>query len=79
MTDSMTHVQILGSKFWGLGVQIKNRRTTFCSFCHGESMAKKWLDSIEKQKRSNVCDKWTDIHTYIQTDRVNDKNNRLLG
>jgi len=33
-------------------------------------MAKKWLDSIEKQKiRSNVCDK----ETYIHTDRVNDK------
>jgi len=29
-------------------------------------MAKKWLDSIEKQKRRiNVCDR--------QTDRVNDK------
>jgi len=38
-------------------------RTTFCSFCHAELMAKKWLDSIEKQKRSNVCDKQTDGHT----------------
>jgi len=28
-------------------------------------MTKKWLDSIENQKRSNVCDR--------QTDRVNDK------
>ena len=38
-------------------------------------MAKKWLDSIEKQQRRiNVCDKQTDG----QTDRVNDKNNRLL-
>jgi len=34
-------------------------------------MAKKWLDSIEKQKRSNVCDRRTDG----QTDRVNDKKN----
>jgi len=43
-------------------------------------MAKKWLDSIEKQKiRSNVCDKQTDRQTDGQTDRVNDKNNRLLG
>ena len=41
-------------------------------------MAKKWLDSIEKQKRrSNVCDKQTDRQTDRwtdrQTDRVNDK------
>jgi len=44
-------------------------------------MAKKWLDSIEKQKRrSNVCDIHTDrrayIHTYRQSQRQ--KNNRLL-
>ena len=31
--------------------QIKIRRTTFCSFCHGKLMAKKWLDSVEKQRR----------------------------
>jgi len=37
--------------------------------CHGKLMAKKWLDSIEKQKRSNVCD----TQTFGQTDRVNDK------
>ena len=39
-------------------------------------MAKKWLDSTEKQKRrSNVCDKQTDrrTHTHRQPDRVNDK------
>jgi len=47
--------------------QIKSRRTTFCSFGHGELKAKKWLDSIDKQRRSNVCDK------QIQTDRVKDK------
>ena len=35
-------------------------------------MGKKWLDSIEKQKRrSNVCDKQTNRRTH--TDRVNDK------
>jgi len=39
-------------------------------------MAKKWLDSIEKQKRrSNVCDRQTDG----QTDRVNDKNNSTVA
>jgi len=54
--------------------QIKNRRTTFCSFCHGEQMAKKWLDSIEKQKRrSNVFDRQTDRQTESTT-----RNNRLL-
>jgi len=31
--------------------QIKIRRTTLCSFCHGELMAKKWFDSIQKQRR----------------------------
>ena len=37
-------------------------------------MAKKWLDSIEKQKRrSNVCER----QMNRWTDRVNDKNNRL--
>ena len=40
----------------------------------GEPMAKKWLDSIKKQKRRiNVCDKQTDRQTDGQTDRVNDK------
>jgi len=40
--------------------QIQNLRTTFCSFCHGELMAKKWFDSIEKQKEQEspaVADK----------------------
>jgi len=42
-------------------------------------MAKKWLDSIEKQKkRSNVCDKQTDRQTAGQTESTT-KNNRLLG
>jgi len=36
-------------------------------------MAKKWLDSIEKQKR-NVCDRQTDGQKESTT-----KNNRLLG
>jgi len=48
--------------------QIQNLRTTFCSYCHGELMAKKWLDSIEKQKRrSNVCDRQTDRQTQSTT------------
>jgi len=48
----------------------------FCRVPHGELMAKEWLDSIEKQKRSNlkfVRDRRTDRDKEIQTDRVNDK------
>jgi len=47
--------------------QIKIRRTTFCSFCHGELMAKKWLDSIEKQRRIDLKER------YRHTDRHTDK------
>jgi len=61
---------MLGSKFWALGGLNQNGRKQFCSFCHGELMAKKWLDSIEKQKRrSNVCDKQTDRRTDRQSQR----------
>ena len=56
---------------------MKNRRTTFCSFCHRELKAKKWLDSIEKQKRrSNVCDKQTESTTKNQTARLDAEINR---
>jgi len=63
-------MKILGSKYWALGAYIKNRRKQFCSFCHGELMAKIWLDSIEKQKKEAmfVSDRQTDRQT------VNDKN-----
>jgi len=44
---------------------------------HGELAAKKWLDSIEKQKRrfdfKEQRDRRTDGDADIQTDRVNDK------
>jgi len=43
-------------------------------------MAKKWLDSVEKQKRrlrSNVCDKQRNRRTAGQTESTT-KNNRLL-
>jgi len=36
-------------------------------------MGKKWLDSIEKQKRKSDLKEQRDRHTYRQTDRVNDK------
>jgi len=44
---------------------------------HVELTAKKWLDSMEKQKKKqiemSVTNGQTEIQTYIQTDRVNDK------
>jgi len=52
--------------------QIKIRRTTFCSFCRGKLMAKKWLDSIEKQRRRIDLKDRSSV-TNKQTDRVNDK------
>jgi len=52
--------------------KIKIRRTTFCSFCHGELMAKKWLDSIEKQgRRIDLKERYK--QTNKRSDRVNDK------
>ena len=49
---------------------------------HGELMAKKWLDSIDKQKRridlKFVRDRQTDSRTYRQTESTT-KNNRLLA
>jgi len=42
-------------------------------------MAKKWLDSVEEQKRRiNVCDRQTDGQMDRQTESTT-KNNRLLG
>jgi len=65
-------VQILGSKFWALwGRNQKSKKRHFCRRGHGELTVKKWLDSIEKQKRSNlkfVTDKQTDIQTDRRTD-----------
>jgi len=37
--------------------------------------AKKWLDYIDKQKRRNKLKE----HRDRQTDRVNNKNDRLIG
>jgi len=54
-------MKILGNKFWALGDLNQNfKKKQFHNFCHGKLMAKKWLDSTEKQKRSNVCDRQTD-------------------
>jgi len=43
---------------------------------HGELTGKKWLDSIEKQKRSDLKEQ-RDIQIDIQTEAAT-KNNRLL-
>ena len=53
----------------GLNQKLKR----FCRGAHGELTAKKWLDSIDKQKRSNLkfCDRRTDRQTDRQADRVN--------
>jgi len=54
MTDSMTDIQILDSKFWtsrGLNQKLKKK---FCRVPHVELTAKKWLDSIEKQKKEEA-------------------------
>ena len=63
------------------GPKSKNRRTTFCRVPHGELTAKKWLDSIEKQKRIsnlNDHDRQTERHPNRQTESIVDYN-RLLG
>jgi len=66
-----------------LGVRGLNQKSkkTFCRVPHGELTAKKWLDSIEKQKRrSNLKerDKQTSGHPDRHTESIVD-NNRLLG
>ena len=56
----------------------KNRITTFCRVPHGEMTAKKWIDSIEKQKTiinlKFMTDKRTDIGADRQTESTVDNN-----
>ena len=66
-------VQILGSKFWAFGGLNQKSKKIFCRVPHGELTAKKWPDSIDKQKRRSKLKEQRDRHTDIQTDRVNDK------
>ena len=74
-------VQILRSKFWALGgPKSKIEEQRFVVF-----VTENWwprngsIPSRNKKRRSNVCDKQTDRRTHTQTDRVNNKNNRLLA
>ena len=59
------------------GLNQKSKKKQFCRVPHEELTANKWLDSIEKQKRSDlkfaVSDRHTYIHTDIQTDRQNQR------
>jgi len=70
-------VLIWGSKFWALGGLNQKSKNNVLYRGHGELMAKKWLDSIEKQKRiSNLnehSDRQTDRHTYRQTESTTKK------
>ena len=50
------------------GPKSKIEEKQFCRMPHGELMAKKWLGSIEKQKRRSDLKEQCDIHTYRQTD-----------
>ena len=43
----------------------------FCRGANGELTAKKWLDSIEKQKRKSNLKGVTDRQSLGETDRVN--------
>ena len=53
------------------GPKSKIEEISFGGFGHGELVAKKWIDSIEKQKkiRSDVCDRQMDIQTDRQRQR----------
>ena len=64
------------------GPKSKIEEKQFCRVPHGELTAKKWLDSVEKQKRSDLKeqrDRQTYRHTDIHTDRVNDKQKSLAN
>ena len=61
------------------GPKSKIEEKQFCRVPHGELMAKKWLDSIEKHKRRSDLKEQRDRHsyrqTYRQTDRQTDRGN----
>ena len=63
LIGDFVQLQILGSKFWTLGDLNQNRRIAFCRVPHGEMTAKKWLDSIEKQKRRIELKEQRDRHS----------------
>ena len=60
------------------GPKSKIEEKKFCRLPHGELTCKKWLDSIEKQKRRSDLKEQRDRQTCRQTEATT-KNNRLLG
>jgi len=73
LTGDFVQLQILGSKFWALGGLNQKSKTKFCRVPHREMTAKKWLDSIQKQKRrislKEQCDR-QDRQTQRQTRKL---------
>ena len=55
------------------GPKSKIEEKQFCRVPHGELTAKKWFDSIEKQKRRSDLKEQRDRRRYRQTERVNAK------
>ena len=74
--------KFLGSKFWALGGLNDISKNKVCRVLHGEVKARKWLDSIEKQKSridlKFVRDRQTDGQKHRQSQRQKN-NNRLLA
>ena len=59
---------MLGSKFWALGsLNQKSKKKQFCSFCHGELMAKN--GSIPSRNKKEEAMFVTDRQTDGRTDR----------
>ena len=84
LRGDFVQLQILGSKFWGLGgLNRKSNKKQFCRVPHGELTAKKRLDSIDKQKRrSNLkehCDRQIDKQTETQTESTTKNKTPSLG
>jgi len=52
VTDKQTDRITITNTMQRVASHGKNQRTTFCRGGHGELMAKKWLDFIEKQKKT---------------------------
>jgi len=71
-------MKILGSKFWALGgLNHKSKKTAIVVFVMENSWPKN--GSIPSRNKKEEAMFVTNRQTDGQTDRVNDKNNRLLG
>ena len=81
MTDGRTDGRAIAYSALSMLSRAKNRITTFCRVPHGELTAKKWLDFVEKQKRSNLKerDRQRDILTDRQRQFDNNNTPRLVA